>query len=200
VLRVALTGNIASGKSAVADVWRRLGAVIVDADDLARAAVEPGGEGLRQVVARFGSRVLRPDGSLHRAALRAIVFDDPEQRAALERILHPEIARLRNQEDRRLADDGNRIVVHMIPLLFETGMESQFDVVVLVDAPEETRLRRIIETRGIGETEARRMIAAQLPAAHKRARADFVIDNSGTLTQLRDAAAGVWRSIAEGAA
>jgi dephospho-CoA kinase len=141
--------------------------------------------------------VLRADGSLDRAALRAIVFNDADRRDALERILHPEIARLRAAEEEKLALAGAAIVVHEIPLLFETGLDGEFDLVVLVDAPEHVRLRRIVAARGVDEQEAKRMMAAQQPAAPKRARAAIVIDNDGTLEQLRARAAEAWQRIRE---
>lgn len=195
MFRVGLTGNIASGKSAVARVWQRLGAHIVDADELARNAVERESAGLRRVVERFGPGVLEEDGSLDRAALRAIVFDDDTARAALEQILHPEINRLRQAEEERFERSGECIVVHMVPLLFEAGLAERCDVIVLVDAPVDVRLRRIVETRGVDEVEARRMIAAQMPAAQKRARADIVIDNDGPLARLEARAGEVWNDI-----
>jgi dephospho-CoA kinase len=195
MLRVGLTGNIASGKSAVAEIWRRLGVPIIDADDLSRRVVEPGSEALARVVERFGSGVLDPDGALDRAALRRRVFDDAGERAALERILHPEIARLRRDEEKQLAREGARVIVHVVPLLFETGLEAELDLVVLVDAREPLRLRRIVETRGLSEEEAQRMIAAQTPAEGKRVRAALVIDNNGTLAELERNALEAWRVI-----
>jgi len=194
--RVGLTGNIASGKSAVADVWRSLGARVVDADVLARAAVAPGSAGLAGVAERFGAGVLDDAGALDRAALRRLVFDDEAQRRALEAIVHPEVERLRQQEERRAQEDGARVVVHMIPLLFETGMQDRFDVVVLVDAPADVRRRRIIETRGLTASEADAMIAAQMPSQEKRQHAHLVIDNDGDLATLRARAAQVWRELA----
>lgn len=197
MLRVGLTGNIASGKSAVAETWRSLGAAVIDADALARRAVAPGSDALRRIMERFGPAVLQADGSLDRAALRAIVFADADGRDALERILHPEIARLRAVEEERFARAGATVVVHEIPLLFETGLDDEFDLVVLVDAPEPVRLRRIVEARGVDEEEAKRMMAAQQPVAPKRARAAIVIDNDGTLEQLHARAGDVWRRIRE---
>jgi dephospho-CoA kinase len=195
LVRVALTGNVASGKSAVAEIWQELGAAVIDADELARRVVAPGTRALREVVRRFGQRVLRPDGSLDRAALRAIVFFDEASRRALEAILHPEIEQLRRQEERRLAARGERIVVHTIPLLFETGMDDWFDVVVLVDAPAELRRQRMLATRELPVAEADAIIAAQLPAAQKRPRSHYVIDNDGTLEQLRERAEDVWAQV-----
>lgn len=195
LFRVGLTGNIASGKSAVETVWTSLGAHVVDADVLAREAVAPGSEGLQRVAAHFGEEVLLPDGSLDRAAVRDIVFRDEGARTTLESIVHPEVEQLRLAREDALREQGARIVVHAIPLLFEIGMEQAFDIVVLVDAPEEERLRRLVETRNLQEDEARRMIAAQMPAADKRGRAAIVIENDGTLADLEQRAVETWREI-----
>lgn len=179
----------------VARVWERLGVRVIDADELARSAAARGSPGLRRIVQRFGPDVLREDGSLDRAALRAIVFRDDAARADLEKILHPEIDRLRQVEEERLERSGERIVANVVPLLFEARLAERFDLVVLVDAPAEVRLQRIIETRGVDEAEARRMIGAQMPAAQKRPRADIVIDNAGSLAHLEARASEVWNEI-----
>ncbi len=198
--RVALTGNIASGKSAVADAWRAAGARIIDADELARRAVEPGTNGLEAVRTRFGDDVIHPDGTLDRAALRRRVFADPAARHDLERILHPEIGHLREHAERELSAAGERIVVHIIPLLFETGLETGFDEVILVDAPPATRLDRLVETRNLDRAEAESMIAAQMPAEAKRAGASLVIENDDTLAALQAKAESAWQGILERAA
>jgi dephospho-CoA kinase len=184
----------------VARVWQRLGAPIVDADELARQAVAPGTPGLAAIRQSFGDAVLAADGTLDRATMRDIVFADAERRRELERIVHPEVGRLRMEAERTLARAGERIVVHMIPLLFETGLDSAVDTIVFVDAPGEVRLKRIVRDRGLGEAEARRMIAAQMPAAEKRGRADIVIDNDGTLVDLEREAEAAWRFISRRAA
>lgn len=191
MLKVGLTGNIASGKSAVAAEWQRLGAAVIDADALAREAVAPGTPGLAAVVAAFGDGVLRADGTLDRAALRGIVFADPAARARLESIVHPEVARLRAEREAALEQAGEPLVINVIPLLFEVGLEDAFDEIVLVDAPESVRRRRLVELRGLDEREAARMIEAQMPAEAKRGRATFVIENRGTLEELRTAARAV---------
>ncbi len=193
MLRVGLTGNIASGKSTVARVWERHGARIIDADLLARRAVEPGSPGLDRVIEVFGSELLDPAGALDRAALRDVVFRDPAARARLEAIVHPEVARLRAGEEAQAVQDGVAVVVNDIPLLFEVGLEGEFDVVVLVDAPEEVRLARLVHERGLDEGEARRMMEAQLPASAKRERADYLIENDGTLRELEARAEEVWQ-------
>lgn len=195
MLRVGLTGNIASGKSTVAEVWRRLGARVIDADELARRAVEPGTPGLERVVREFGPEVLDERGRLDRAALRRIVFRDPEARRRLEAIVHPEVRRLRAEEEARARAEGVRILVHDIPLLFELGMEKEFDVVVLVEARPELRLERLVRERGLSEEEARRMIEAQMPSEAKRPKADLVIENEGTREELEAKAKEAWREL-----
>jgi dephospho-CoA kinase len=192
MLKVGLTGNIASGKSSVARVWRSLGAPVVDADVLARRAVEPGSPGLRAIRERWGPDVVDEAGGLDRAALRRIVFADPAERERLESIVHPAVAALRDEEVRKFEERGEPIVVADIPLLFEVGLHPQFDLVVLVDAPEEVRLERLVRDRGLGLDEARSMIRAQMPAALKRAGADLVIENDGTLEELERRAAEAW--------
>jgi len=184
MLKVALTGNVASGKSVLARIWAREGVPIISADELAREAVRPGSPGLEAVVASFGVRVLEDDGTLDRDALRHLVFADPSRRKTLEEILHPIIHGLREEWMRREEGKGSRLVVAEIPLLFEVGLEEAFDAVVLVDAPASERLRRLTELRGLEEEEARRILSAQMPQEEKRSRASFVIHNSGSMEEL----------------
>jgi dephospho-CoA kinase len=200
MLRVGLTGNIAAGKSSVARVWQSLGARVVDADVLAREAVAPGTPALARIRDTWGGAVLAGDGSLDRAAVREIVFRDGAARARLEAIVHPEVARLRDEAFRAAEAEGLPLVVADVPLLFEVGLEDDFDVVVLVDAPEPVRAERIVRTRGLDAEAARRMIAAQMPAARKRERADFVIENDGDEAGLRREATRVWQALAARAA
>jgi dephospho-CoA kinase len=195
MLRIGLTGNIASGKSTVADVWRRLGATVVDADELARAAVAPGSRGLRAVVAAFGAGVLAADGSLDRAQLRRIVFADDAARGQLEAIIHPEVARLREAAERTAREGGVPVIVHDIPLLFEVGLEDSFDVVVLVDAAEGVRVERLTRIRGLPQAEAEAMVRAQLPASRKIGLADIVLRNDGTRAELERKATEAWRKL-----
>jgi dephospho-CoA kinase len=195
MLNVALTGNIAAGKSAVAELFRRWGATVLDADAIVREVQAPGGPVMRQIVDRFGAAVVRPDGSLDRAGLRRIVMADAGAREALERIVHPAVYARRAELAAEAAARGDRIVVSDIPLLFESGDAGAFDAVVLVDAPEPVRLRRLMERRGLSETEAWGMIRAQLPASAKRARSDYVIDNDGDLAALKRAASEVWHAL-----
>lgn len=195
VLLVGLTGNIASGKSTVAREFAARGAVLIDADVLARHAVRPGTEGLRQIAERWGMDVLYADGTLDRGALRARVFDDQAELEALNQIVHPEVHRLRMQQIDAARARGARIVVCDIPLLFEKHLTEEFDVVVLVDAPRPVRLERLVRDRGLHETEAMKMIAAQMPAELKRARADFVIDNDGSIEEIPARVAAVWEAL-----
>ncbi len=202
MLKVGLTGNVAAGKSSVARVWRSLGGTVVDADELARRAVEPGTPGYREIVEAWGPQVVARSGELDRAALRRIVFADPEARARLEEIVHPAVAALRDGEYRRAEERGERLVVADIPLLFEVGMANEFDVLVLVDAPAQLRLVRMVAERGLDPEEAGRMIGAQMPSELKRARADVVIENTGSLEELEERACRLWEELsrrAEGA-
>ncbi|MEX2466897.1 MAG: dephospho-CoA kinase [Gemmatimonadota bacterium] len=183
-LNVGLTGSIASGKSTVAELWAAAGVPVASADVFARRAVEPGSPGLAEVRTAFGDDVLAPDGALDRAALREIVFRDEGARARLEAIVHPRVQAQREAWLAEQAARGAELVVSEIPLLFETDAGAAFDVTVMVDAPEAVRLERIIGGRGLDEDEARRMMAAQMPDAEKRARADLVIDNGDSLEAL----------------
>ncbi len=203
MLSVGLTGNIASGKSTVVRIWRRLGARVIDADRLARLAVAPGTPGLRNVVEEFGEEILGPEGELDREELGRRVFADPDARRRLEAIVHPEVGRLRREEERRIAGEveasgeSGVVLVHDIPLLFEAGLSVDFDVVVLIDAPREERLRRLVEKRGLDPEQARQRIDAQQPAEEKRRAADLVIENDGTLDELERRATDAWRTLRE---
>jgi dephospho-CoA kinase len=195
MLNVGLTGNIASGKSAVADLLRRWGATVIDADEIVREVQAPGGPVMRDISARFGASVVRPDGSLDRVALRRRVMADPDALAALNRIVHPAVQTRRAELTAAARSRGDRLVVSDIPLLFEAAEPSEFDVIVLVDAPEEVRLARLMEHRGLDREEARRMIEAQMPSREKRARSDYVIENDGDPAALERAAKVVWRAL-----
>lgn len=195
MLVVGLTGNIAAGKSTVAKRLRDLGATVIDADVLAREAVAVGSPVLAQVFARFGDDLRLADGSVDRAGLRRRVFGDPAALAALNALIHPDVARQRDALIAEARLRGARIVVCDIPLLFETGAEGDYDPVVLVDAPEDVRLARLVRDRALPEEEARAMIAAQMPASEKRARADVVLDNAGTKDELRRQVDALWRTL-----
>ena len=195
MLSVALTGNIGAGKSTVAELFRRWGATIIDADQLVREAQSPGQPVLGRIAARFGRDVLRTDGTLDRPALRARVTRDPEGLAELNRIVHPEVHRRRKQLLEEARARGDRVVVSDIPLLFEAADPSEFDAIVLVDAPAPVRRARLLASRSVPEDEVDRMMAAQMPSATKRRRSDYVIDNDGDLRGLERAAAAVWQAL-----
>ena len=195
MILIGLTGNIASGKTEVAKMLAERGATIIDADELAREAVRPETQALRDIVKRWGSDVLKQDGSLDRQALRQIVFADQSELDALNRIVHPGVTRLRDREIARAKERGDPIVVCVIPLLFERNLVDEFDAIVLVDAPRPIRLERLVTSRGLEETEAMNMIAAQMPAELKRARAEHCIDNIGSLDDLERDVDALWSSL-----
>jgi dephospho-CoA kinase len=195
VLNVALTGNIASGKSSVVRLFHDWGATIIDADAIVRRLQRPGTAIFQAIVDRFGPRALAPDGSLDRPALRARILSDPAEKRALEAIVHPAVEAERRRLMLRAASRKDGIVVNDIPLLFEAMDPARFDAVVLVDAPEPVRMERLIQQRGLPMGDAARLIAAQLPAAAKRGRAHFIIENDGSREMLRDRAWQVWRKL-----
>lgn len=181
VLRIGLTGGIGSGKSTVSALLAERGAVVVDADRIAREVVEPGMPGLAAVVGAFGTGMLAADGSLDRAALAAVVFADPEARQRLDGIVHP-LVRARSAE-LAAAAPSDAVVVHDVPLLVETGQASSYDVVVVVEADPAVREGRLVQ-RGLTAEDARARMAAQASDEQRRAVADVVLDNSGTLEHL----------------
>jgi len=199
MMLIGLTGNVGSGKSTVSQMLSERGATIIDADVLARRAVELGTPGYDKIVARWGPAMLTPDGHLDRAALRRIVFADHQQLEELNAIVHPEVERLRLRLVEQARKRGDRVVVCDIPLLFERHMTDRFDRIILVDASRAVRLDRLVKDRELQETEAMEMIAAQMPAELKRARADFIIENEGTLTQLERRVQDVWNALLEDA-
>jgi dephospho-CoA kinase len=188
-LRIGLTGGIGSGKSTVATLLAGRGAVVVEADQLAREVLEPSTPGLAAVVARFGESILGADGSLDRAALADTVFTDEVARSDLNAIVHPLVAR-RASELMAAAGPGS-IVVYDVPLLVETGREGEFDVVVTVRAALSTRLHRLAD-RGLSEDQARARIAAQASEEQRAAAAWAIVDNDGTLTELADRVDALW--------
>jgi dephospho-CoA kinase len=179
MLRVGLTGGIASGKSTVARVFRDLGAHVLDADRIARDLVPPGSPPLARIAREFGTAVLRADGALDRAALGAVVFADAGKRRVLEGIMHPLILA---EVDRRIAElertDPRGMAVVEAALILELGRQREFDAIVVVWAEEEQQRRRVMLRDHLSADEAGRRLAAQMPLAEKRCRADFVVDNS----------------------
>ena len=192
MVRVALTGGIASGKSMVAAELAARGAIVIDADVLAREVVEPGTSALAAVIDRFGAQILR-DGRLDRALLAQIVFADPLARRDLERIVHPAV-RARAAELERAAGAA-AVVVHVIPLLVETSQQEDFDLVVTVDVDHETQIQRLTERNGFTRAEAESRIAAQASREDRRIAADVVLDNTGSLTQLRQQVDALWAEL-----
>ena len=194
-LSVALTGNIAAGKSTVAGLFGRWGATLIDADQLVREAQAPGQPVLRDIASRFGAEVIFRDGSLDRPALRARVLADPTALADLNQIVHPEVHRRRLELLSQARTRGDRIVISDIPLLFEADDPGTFDAVVLVDAPEPVRRARLLASRGLSPAETDRIMAAQMSSTLKRTRSTYVIDNGGDLPALERAAWSVWEAL-----
>jgi dephospho-CoA kinase len=182
-VKVGLTGGVASGKSTVSAMLAELGAVVVDADLLAREVVAPGTDGIAEVVDQFGPGVLTPSGELDRPALAAVVFSSEPRRRALEAIIHPRVRARAAEVEAAAAPDA--VVVHDIPLLVETGQVDRFDAVVVVDVPEETQVARMLQLRGMSTEEARARIDAQASREERAAVATYLIDNTGDLDDLR---------------
>jgi dephospho-CoA kinase len=189
---IGLTGGIGSGKSTVAALLRELGATVIDADEATRAVQAPGSPGLQQLVEAFGPEILTPDGALDRPRLAAIAFSDPEARRRLNEIVHPLVREWMAERQREAAERGDAAVVLEVPLLFETRGAEGLDAVVLVYAPEDVQLKRLIEARGMDEQAARARIASQMPIEEKRRLASHVIPNTGTLEELRTETERTW--------
>jgi dephospho-CoA kinase len=196
LLLVGLTGGIGSGKSTVARMLEERGAVVFDADEFARRAVDPGTPGYFQVVEAFGPEVLGEEGGVDREALAAHVFRDPQARRRLEAIIHPEVARL-FQESIAPYRDTDRVVVYSVPLLVEAGLRSAFDIVVVVAAGEEGRVARLAADRGMSEASVRARIGAQASDEERLAVADHVIQNDGTIGELERRVDGLWALLSE---
>ena len=198
MLLVGLTGGIGSGKSEVSRRLAQLGAVVVDADKIAREVVGVGTPGLAQVVEAFGADVLRADGSLDRDALAAKVFGDEPARHRLNAIVHPLVGARTVELIAAAAEaDPHAVVVNDVPLLVESGLGDRYEVVVVVAAEPATQLRRLLEQRGMSEADARARIGAQAPLEDKLAVADIVISNDGDLDALDARVEQVWRDLAE---
>ncbi|MET9339927.1 dephospho-CoA kinase [Nonomuraea sp. NPDC003804] len=193
MLKVGLTGGIGSGKSEVSKRLAQRGAVVIDADKIAREVVEPGTQGLARVVAAFGEEILRPDGSLDRERLGSIVFADPDKLATLNGIVHPLVGERVAQLQQDAPDDA--VVVYDVPLLVENKLAPMYEVVIVVDAADEVRLERLTRVRGMSEQDARARIAAQAGREERLAVADVVIPNEGSLDDLDARVAEVWRRL-----
>ncbi|MFE5616334.1 dephospho-CoA kinase [Streptomyces sp. NPDC056524] len=198
MLKVGLTGGIGAGKSEVSRLLVSYGAVLIDADKIAREVVEPGTPGLAAVVEAFGAEILTGEGGLDRPKLGSIVFADPDRLATLNAIVHPLVgARSAELETAAGPDD---VVVHDVPLLTENGLAPLYDLVVVVDASPETQLDRLVRLRGMAESEARARMAAQATRAQRRAIAGLVIDNDGPLDALEPQVRKVWDELTRRAA
>ncbi len=193
MVRIGLTGGIASGKSSVSARLTELGAVVIDADVLARQVVSPGTPGLAAVVAEFGEQVLTADGQLDRPAMGRLVFHDPNARKRLEAIVHP-LVRARAAEIEAMAPEGS-VVVHDIPLLVESGQADRFDVVVVVDVDDVVQRQRLRDLRGMTDAESSARIAAQASREQRLAAADHVIANNGTPEDLRASVDRLWADL-----
>lgn len=198
MLKVGLTGGIGSGKSEVSRRLAARGAVVIDADKIAREVVEPGTPGLAEIVEAFGEEVLRPDGTLDRERLGAIVFSDPEKLKILNGIVHPKVGERTQQLQREAPDDA--VVVYDVPLLAENDLAPLYDVVVVVDTPDEVRLERLRRFRNMPEADARARIAAQAPREERLRIADIVIGNEGSLEELDAQVEKVWQDLTARAA
>lgn len=192
---IGLTGGIASGKSLVADILAELGAVVIDADRLAREVVTPGTEPYRMIIETFGDNVLQTDGTLNRKALGRIVFADPDARARLERITHPAILALGKKRLDEERSKGTAVVFYVVPLLLEVGLASSVDEVWIVYADDETQMERLMKRDGIGRDEALRKVAAQMPMDEKIKLGKVIIDNSGTAEETRQKVIELWREL-----
>jgi dephospho-CoA kinase len=194
-MRVGLTGGIGSGKTTVARMLAERGAVVVDADQIARELVEPGGAALAELVTEFGPRILQADGSLSRAELAAMAFSDPKATERLNAIMHPLI---RIEAERRIGEEPQApVVVYDMPLLVETGQSDLVDVVVVVDVPEEVQLDRAVRLRGLDEDDVQRRMSVQASRADRLARADVVLDNSGGLARTHEQVDALWDRLTE---
>lgn len=182
---IGLTGGIASGKSTISNIFKEVGWPIIDADQVARQVVMPGSLGLAQIVSRFGSQVLQPDGTLDRAALGSMVFDDPQNLSDLDQIEHPLIMAAIDQQLAGFKKQGLPVVVLDVPLLFETGMDQECDLTVLAVVDRKTQLERLMKRDHCSKAATLKRINAQMPLEEKMRRADVMIDNNGSLAQTR---------------
>ena len=192
---IGLTGGIASGKSTVAAILRRLGAAIINADDLSREVVQPGQEAWQEIIDTFGSQILQEDQTLDRKKLRRIVFDNREARQKLEAIIHPRVRSLAEQRVRELAAAGSSIIVYEVPLLFENQIHLWLRPVILVACDMATQKNRLQKRDHLTDTEARQHLEAQMSLADKRKLADYVIDNNGSLEELEQQVRAVLQKI-----
>lgn len=200
LLVVGLTGGIASGKSTVSELFKDAGAVIIDADVIARQVVAPGWPAWQAIKSVFGEKVVRPDGALDRTLLGDLVFKDANLREQLEQIVHPHVRAVMDQEvSRHTENHHNKLIIKDIPLLFESGMTDGLTDIIVVYVPAEIQLKRLMKRDGIGPDAARRRIDAQMSMEEKRRRATIVVDNSGDLSQTESQVMRIYHKLTFGA-
>ncbi len=192
---LGLTGGIATGKSTVSTLLKRLGAKVIDADELAREVVRPGQEAWREIIDAFGPTVVTEEGSIDRKRLRKIIFHDPAARKRLESILHPRIRALARERIQALSAEGHEIIIYEAPLLFETQAHHWLRPVILVACDEMTQRKRLRERDGLSEKEIAEHLSAQMSLEDKRQLADFIIENSGDLKTLEKEVLALWEKI-----
>jgi dephospho-CoA kinase len=185
MILVGLTGGVATGKSTVARMFKAWGAVVIDADELAREVVQPRKPAWRDIIHAFGKGVLNPDRTINRHALGTIVFRHPAKRRVLERIIHPRVAREQKRLTRKATHKNPKaVVIYDVPLLFEAGIDKRVDKTIVVTADRKTQIARLRKRNGLSQAEALRRIRSQIPLAHKRRRADYVLDGTTPLNRL----------------
>ncbi len=196
MILVGLTGGVATGKSTVADMFRRCGALVIDADVLARDVVKPGKPAWKEIVKTFGTGVLHSDRTLNRQALGAIIFRHPAKRQALEQIIHPRVAREQKRLTRDAArKDPNAVVIYDVPLLFEVGIDKRVDTTIVVAADRETQILRLKKRNGLSRAEAVRRISSQMPLTEKRRRADYILEGTMDKSRLSKSVATLFRHL-----
>ncbi len=201
MLRIGITGGMGTGKETVAGMFADRGALVIDADRIARDAVRPRRAAWRGIVRAFGRKILLPDGRIDRRALGDIVFRDRRKRRLLNAIVHPPVVREMRRRMARAARSGRHpVLVANVPLLFEAGLEGDFDRIVVVSCPRMEQVRRCRARDGLSRAEVERRMRAQLPLAEKRRRADYVVDNGGTLENTERQVQKVWEEVASGRA
>ncbi len=201
MLRIGLTGGMGTGKATVAKMCARRGALVVDADELAREAVRPGRRAWRLIVKAFGKGILKTDRSIDRRALAAVVFSDPRKLKRLNAIVHPPVKREMRARLARAAREGKyALAVANVPLLFEAGLEGGFDKTIVVACPREEQVARCVERDGLSRREISRRIRMQMPLAEKIRRSDYLIDNGGTLDNTERQVGNVWKILTGGRA
>jgi dephospho-CoA kinase len=193
---VGLTGGVATGKSTVAGLFHRCGALVIDADQLARQVVEPGKPAWRDIVRTFGKSILRSDGSIDRQALGAIVFQSPRKLRRLEQMIHPRVARLQTRLTKTIAERRpNAVVIYEVPLLFEAGVDARVDEIIVVSADRRTQIERLTRRTGLPRAQVLRRINSQMPLARKRRMAGIVLDGTMPLSKLKRMVARLYREL-----